>query len=160
MKREKIQQKFYELSYYAEIIISVIIYVIIAIGIAKVIVDLFNPEMSWYNEDALNYFLNRALLLAVATELIKMLCRHTASSVVEVLLFATARQMVVEHYSPVETLISVIAIVCLFAARKFLLGSNDKIHKEGTVTEEGASGCLDKAADEDADTGKNNLKRG
>lgn len=155
--REKIQQKFYELSYYAEIVISVIIYVIIAIGIAKVIVDLFNPEMSWYNEDALNYFLNRALLLAVATELIKMLCRHTASSVVEVLLFATARQMVVEHYSPIETLISVIAIVCLFAARKFLLGSSDKTNKETGGADDKSPEGFNKAAEE---TGKNNLKQG
>ncbi|MDD6797777.1 MAG: phosphate-starvation-inducible PsiE family protein [Clostridia bacterium] len=123
--KEKIQKKMYELSYLAEIIISVVIYAIIAIGIAKIVIDMLNPDISWYREDALNYFLNRALSLAVATELIKMLCRHTASSVIEVLLFATARQMVVEHYSPVQTLISVVAIACLFATRKYLLSRSD-----------------------------------
>lgn len=119
--KEKLQKSLYELSYVAEILISVVIYAVIAIGIAKLIVELLNPDMSWYNEDAINYFLNRALLLAVATELIRMLCKHTADSVIEVLLFATARQMVVEHYTPLETLVSVLAIVCLFAARKYLL---------------------------------------
>lgn len=44
-----------------------------------------------------------------------MLCRHSAQTVVEVLLFATARQMVVEHMDPMQTLIGVIAIAILFA---------------------------------------------
>ena len=119
--RKKIQDRIYNFSNIAEIVISLIIFIIIALGIARVAMDLINPDISWNNADALGYFLNRLLMLAVATEFIKMLCRHTASSVIEVLLFATARQMIVEHYSPVETLISVVAIACLFATRKYCL---------------------------------------
>ena len=48
-------------------------------------------------------------------------CRHSAQTVVEVLMFATARQMVVEHMAPTQTLIGVIAIAVLFAIRKFLM---------------------------------------
>ena len=65
-------------------------------------------------------FLANALSLVVGVEFVKMLCRHSAQTVVEVLLFATARQMVVEHMDPVQTLIGVIAIAILFAIRKFL----------------------------------------
>ena len=36
-------------------------------------------------------------------------------------MFATARQMVVEHMAPTQTLIGVIAIAILFAIRKFLM---------------------------------------
>lgn len=50
-----------------------------------------------------------------------MLCRHSAQTVVEVLMFATARQMVVEHMDPIQTLIGVLAIAILFAIRKFLM---------------------------------------
>lgn len=128
--RKKIQDKIYNFSYIAEIVISLIIFIIIIIGIARVATDLINPAISWNNADALEYFLNRLLMLAVATEFIKMLCRHTASSVIEVLLFATARQMIVEHYSPVQTLISVIAIACLFAIRKYLLCKSDEKENE------------------------------
>lgn len=153
--RERIQHKFYELSYYAELVISVIIYIIISIGIAKIIIDLFNPDMSWYNENALNYFLNRALLLAVATEFVKMLCRHTPGSVIEVLLFATARQMVVEHYTPVETLISVVAIVCLLAARRFLL-DNSSSRKQS----KGSKDNIDGSDTADNENNADNTKKG
>ncbi|MCI6021814.1 MAG: phosphate-starvation-inducible PsiE family protein [[Bacteroides] pectinophilus] len=128
--RKKIQDRIYNFSYIAEIVISLIIFIIIALGVARVAMDLINPDISWNNADALGYFLNRLLMLAVATEFIKMLCRHTASSVIEVLLFATARQMIVEHYSPVETLISVVAIACLFATRKYLLRRSDEKENE------------------------------
>ena len=54
-----------------------------------------------------------------------MLCRHSAQTVVEVLLFATARQMVVEHLDPVQTLIGIIGIAILFAIRKYLMTDSD-----------------------------------
>lgn len=54
-----------------------------------------------------------------------MLCRHSAQTVVEVLLFATARQMVVEHLDPVQTLIGIIGIAILFAVRKYLMTDSD-----------------------------------
>ena len=59
-----------------------------------------------------------------------MLCRHSAQTVVEVLLFATARQMVVEHMEPVQTLIGVIAIAILFAIRKFLMTEDSDMAHE------------------------------
>lgn len=42
------------------------------------------------------------MLLAIALEFVKMLCKHTPSAVIDVLLFAIARQMVVEHTSTLE----------------------------------------------------------
>ena len=71
--------------------------------------------------DFFTKFLANALSLVVGVEFVKMLCRHSAQTVVEVLMFATARQMVVEHMAPTQTLIGVIAIAVLFAIRKFLM---------------------------------------
>ena len=71
--------------------------------------------------DFFTKFLANALSLVVGVEFVKMLCRHSAQTVVEVLMFATARQMVVEHMAPTQTLIGVIAIAILFAIRKFLM---------------------------------------
>ena len=79
-------------------------------------------DMNYYS-----HFLSNALALVVGVEFVKMLCRHTAETVVEVLLFATARQMVVEHLGPVETLVGVLAIGILFAIRKYLLGKDEKL---------------------------------
>lgn len=61
----------------------------------------------------------------VGVEFVKMLCRHSAQTVVEVLLFATARQMVVEHLDPTQTLIGIIGIGILFAIRKYLMTDSD-----------------------------------
>ena len=40
-------------------------------------------------------------------------------------MFATARQMVVEHLGPAETLLGVLSIAVLFAIRKYLMTDND-----------------------------------
>lgn len=50
-----------------------------------------------------------------------MLAKHTAENLLEVLMFAIARQMVVEHLNMLETLVGVIAIAVIFAVRKYLL---------------------------------------
>ena len=52
-----------------------------------------------------------------------MSCMITLETVIEVLLFATARQMIVEHLAVHQILIGTLAIAVLFATRKFLLSS-------------------------------------
>ena len=73
-------------------------------------------------------FLGNALTLLIGVEFVKMLAKHTAENLLEVLMFAIARQMVVEHLNMTETLIGVIAIGIIFTVRKYLLlkNSNDK----------------------------------
>ena len=53
---------------------------------------------------------------------------NEAQTVVEVLMFATARQMVVEHLGPNETLLGVISIAILFGIRKYLMTDNDDMN--------------------------------
>lgn len=66
-------------------------------------------------------FLGDALTLLIGVEFVKMLAKHTAENLLEVLMFAIARQMVVEHLNMTETLIGVVAIAVIFSIRKFLL---------------------------------------
>lgn len=42
-----------------------------------------------------------------------MLCTHKPGTIIEVLLFATARQMIVEHLNVYETLVGIGAIAAL-----------------------------------------------
>ena len=64
-----------------------------------------------------------AMSLAIGVEFVKMLCTHQPGTIIEVLLFATARQMIVEHLNVYETLVGIGAIAALFAIRKFLFCS-------------------------------------
>ena len=74
-----------------------------------------------------------------------MLAKHTPGSAIEVLLFAIARQMVVEHTSPLENLIGIVTIALIFAIRKFLFvpsfGEHSAFHEE----EETRAGALSAA---------------
>lgn len=68
----------------------------------------------------LSQALSDALALVVGIEFVKMLIKHTPEAVVEVLLFAIAREMIVFHTSSLETLIGVVAVGVIFVIRKFL----------------------------------------
>ena len=65
--------------------------------------------------------MSSACLIIIGIELIKMITSHTIDSVVDVMLLAIARQMIVEHTSPIENLIAVLSIGILFVIRKCLL---------------------------------------
>lgn len=70
-----------------------------------------------------HYLQNRmsdACLILIGAELLKMITSYTIDSVVDVMLLAIARQMIVEHTSPIENLIAVLSIGILFVIRKYL----------------------------------------
>ena len=76
-----------------------------------------------------NDFLETCLNLVIGVELIHMLYQHSPHTVFEVLLFAIARQIIVDHSNPITCLIGVIAIAILFATRKFLFIEFDESEK-------------------------------
>lgn len=61
-----------------------------------------------------------ACLILIGAEMLKMITSYTIDSVVDVMLLAIARQMIVEHTSPIENLIAVLSIGILFVIRKYL----------------------------------------
>jgi cytochrome b subunit of formate dehydrogenase len=63
-------------------------------------------------------FLGHALTLIIGLELVTMLVTHTPSSVIEVLLYAVARKMIIESKSMLDILIGVVAIGLLFFINK------------------------------------------
>lgn len=67
--------------------------------------------------------------LIIGVELIRMLFLHTPITVFEVLMFAIARQIIIDHSSPVNSLIGVVAISILFATRRFLFSPFDETEK-------------------------------
>lgn len=124
--RKSFNDGIYHVARCTDIILSVVILAVIALtGIRLVLnvlnVGFFNMDIAFFSE-----FLSDALSLVVGAEFVKMLCRHSAQTVVEVLVYATARQMVVEHLETWQTLIGVAAIAILFAVRKYLMTGQDE----------------------------------
>lgn len=125
--RKKIQEKMFELGYVLELIISCIVGFAVLILSIKLSVNVFNSTVFGADEELMVSILESAMNLAIGVEFIKMLCRHTPETVIEVLLFAIARQLVVVHTSPLENLITIISVAVLLAVRKFLLRDDDDL---------------------------------
>ena len=124
--KKKILSKLYGISYYLEMFISLLLIVVIIFLSVKLVINIFDINFMLSNEDVFTYFMENAMSLAVGVELIKMLCKHSASTVVEVLLFAIARQIIVSHSSVINMVAGVLCIVALLATRKFLFLPDDK----------------------------------
>ena len=119
--RKHFNEGIYNVARYTEIVLSIVILIVIALAGIRLIYAITETSLMDMDIDFFTKFLANALSLVVGVEFVKMLCRHSAQTVVEVLMFATARQMVVEHMAPTQTLIGVIAIAVLFAISKYLM---------------------------------------
>lgn len=102
---------------YVELFLSAVLVFVIVVLIIKLI---------WHDKIELEYYMEYIMSLAIGVEFVKMLCTHKPGTIIEVLLFATARQMIVEHLNVYETLVGIGAIAALFAIRKFLFCSFDE----------------------------------
>lgn len=108
---------------FTEIIIAILILIGILLLSVRVVYDIWgiiqnidNPTLMISTEQ----FLAHALELIIGVEFIKMLVKHTASSVVEVLVFTISRAILTFHTSMLDVLLGVIAIAILFGIRTFM----------------------------------------
>ena len=124
----KIPNTIYRIAQLLEILVSVLVILAILFSFVTIFHQLGLMATNPSDVDGLQSFLSTAFTVVIGIEFLKMLSRHNLSSVVEVLLFAISRQMVIEHTSPAENLLMVAAIAALFLVRKFLFspGLDDK----------------------------------
>ena len=110
-----------------EIIIGILLAISIGILVIYLIGDIKSVAVGHANLEVFNNYLANAFNLVIGIEFIKMLCKHTPQTVIEVLLFAIARQLIVEHTSTLENLIGIISIGILFATRKYLFHNFENV---------------------------------
>lgn len=113
-------------------IMELFIAFMLAIGIILLSLRLASGLMNIPNLDVYpNYedLLENCFNLIIGVELIRMVYMHQPATVFEVLLFAIARQVIIDHSSPMNSLIGVVAIAVLFATRKFLFCEFDEAEK-------------------------------
>ncbi len=123
MKR-KLNDIIYTISRYTEIFLSAIMLLVIITLVIPLLYNFISIPLLNIQPEEFTEFLGNVLTLLIGVEFVKMLARHTAENLLEVLMFAIARQMIVEHLNMVETLIGVVAIALIFAVRKYLLLKN------------------------------------
>lgn len=127
--RKFLQGLLYETSFYIEIIVAIILAIVLIILTGQLLINtlgLFeNPNSI---EKFLQLFLKQSMSIAIGVELIKMLTKHSSSTIIEVLLFALARQLVVDHMNALDSLLIVISLAILLASLKYLLNDFDDPH--------------------------------
>jgi len=140
MRRDQVKRKFSfmrprNIANYFEVAFAVMILIIVIIRAVEVFALLFGYQIIILKM-GFEEILSMALTLIIGVEFTKMLFSHTPESVIDVLLFAIARQAVLYHEKPTDMLLGIVAIAGLFAVKKFLVIRNlEKTSVTGTGTD-------------------------
>ena len=110
-----------------EVMIAILLLAIIAVRVFELTSLVLGNEIEILHME-FDRVLSLFMGLVIGIEFTKMLCKQTPESVLDVLLFALARHLVIYNDRALDLLIGVIAIAGLFATKKYL--QNHKKHKE------------------------------
>ena len=125
-----IQTKLYRIAIRLEILVGLCILVAIAAATIGLFLDIHLSDII-STPETLQTYLTTAMAIIIGIEFVKMIFSYTIDTVVEVMLLAVARQMVLTHTSPIDNLITIISIALLFVIRKFLFVRQlDHVHAE------------------------------
>ena len=71
------------------------------------------------------HFLESILGIVIGLEFVSMLVDFTPANILEVLVLAISRHVIINHSDPVSTIVCVVCIAGLFAIRRFLIPKED-----------------------------------
>lgn len=121
-----------KISHGFEAAISVVLVVLILLGTVDLIRGIYNAYIVDFANPVeytqLNSFLAEALLLVIGIELVVMLSLHIPGVLLEVLLYAIARKLILlpKTSGMIDLLLGIVAIALLFAIKKYLLTDGEK----------------------------------
>ena len=98
--RQYLKNEVFKVSKWVELFISAIIMIAVIGGTIYLVKDVVQLMMNYPTSRDIYKFVGVAFNLVICIEFVKMLCKHTPDTLVEVMMFAIARQMIVEHTSP------------------------------------------------------------
>lgn len=127
MYKFKMQKKMYNLATILEILIGSLVTVAIIISSAGILFKLPIDEL--FQKGEMMLFLNTTIEIIIGIEFIKLIFSHTLNSAIDVIIVTIVRQIIVEHSTPVDNLISVLSIAILFVIRKYLFVKQLDEHK-------------------------------
>ena len=87
-----------------------------------------DPAAYLTGEHAVTDYLHHMLNIVIGLEFIKLLMHLTPANILEVLIMAISRGIIVNHGTAVDNLLSIICIVALFAAKRYLI-PRAELHK-------------------------------
>ena len=113
--RTKVRTRLLKFTMAMEIVMAITILGAILASIALLICGSVEKFCCQWESFSIDAFMANAFLIVMGIEFVKMLMLHTYGAVIDVLLFAIARQMIISHEEPMQTLMSVGAVAGIFA---------------------------------------------
>ncbi|MBQ2643168.1 MAG: hypothetical protein IJF94_05130 [Eubacterium sp.] len=108
-----------------EKIIAVILMAVVIVAGVYLVKDIVEGIRVGFDNALIKTILSDTFNIIIVIEFIRVLVKHTMGMVVEVLIFALARGLIVADEKIWEMTITIVAIVLLFACRKFLFLKDD-----------------------------------
>lgn len=108
-----------------ETIISLILIITTIALTVHLTMSILHYDPSQIGEGTMSTLLLHCFELIIALEFVRMLSKHSAASIIEIILFSIARSMIAEHQNPTETVLLIIALLLLMIIRKYFLLPGD-----------------------------------
>ena len=112
--------------------LSIVLLILVLLGMMDLIRSVYQAYIVYFSNPVqysqLNSFLAEALLLVIGVELVVMLSLHIPGVLLEVLLYAIARKLILlpKNSGMGDLLLGILSIGAIFAIRKFLMSSEER----------------------------------
>lgn len=122
---KKLQEIGTHLSIILELAVAVLVFVACIISIIHLFPELYQLMENKGTSIALIDFLEEVFVAVIGIEFLKMLCKPTSENVLETIIFLVARHMIINPTTPIDDLLSVVAIVLLVLVKRYLKHISD-----------------------------------
>ena len=120
--QSKTNKFFYAAVHVLEYVIAIMTMIVL---VGLLVVEVYKMFTTDGYFDTADTYLQNVLTIVVGLEFVRMLINLTPANTLEVLIVAIARQVIVDHGSPISNVACVICIGGLFAIRRFLISKHD-----------------------------------
>lgn len=116
-----------KLAHILEVILALVVIVTVALGVVDTLRIIWNAYIVDFSHPVeyvqLNDILGQILMLVIGVELVAMLSLHKPAAVIEVLLYAIARKLLLipKTSSMLDLVLGVVAIAGIFTIKKYLI---------------------------------------
>ncbi len=117
----KFRHFIYDLSEYIQYFIALAIVAAIIVTLLSLPIQIM--RLRDIDSDSLIEFLKYTINVLIAIELIRVLCNRTLDTIVEILLIAITRELIIQELTTWEVLFGIIGVGILFLIRKYLFVS-------------------------------------
>lgn len=127
---KKLEKKIKNFILWIEVIMAIFILATVIVSCKDIVILIYKVFITDASSSyvVLQGLFVHILLLVVGLELALMLIGHTAGNVLEVILYAIARKMLISSSNSIDILLGVIALAIIFAVDKYLHTKDVKRH--------------------------------